>query len=94
MKNKILQDGNLFIKFPDYRRGYSPHVPDIYMFRLKETNLYYIATTKSWAKRIEYTESLMTFEDLFNELVIDEMISNQRKELILFNLVDLRNLGR
>ena len=93
-KNMILFNTDLFFKYPDSRKSGLSNLSAYSFYRLQGTNFYFFDLSQRWVKKLEYTEIDMPFEDIFNELIVDKNISDKRKELILFNLVDLRNLGR
>lgn len=88
-KPSILQNENLFVEDNTFSK-FGRQQGDT--FRLKGTNFYYRFSYGKWFKRVEYIEVAILFEEMFDELMIDEKISNQFKELVLFNLVELRKI--
>lgn len=93
--SKILFNHNLFIQDSFSCRNWVTNSWDKHtLFRLKETNFCYDDATHSWLRKVEYTVQSISFENLFLEIIEGDWVSDKTKELILFNLVDLRKLGR
>lgn len=65
-------------------------------FTLKETNFYYFAGSAKWYKPIGYVErsclSSYSFEEVFEEVINSEYVSDSRKNKIIFHLKELANL--
>lgn len=82
LNHPILLDKKLFIQRYDTR-----------CFILKGTTFEYFAGSAKWFRPIQFDIiKSYSFEEIFEEIIISNGISNDRKDLILFHLVELSNL--